>query len=58
MLKRKLWPKRATGAGARVRAQNNSAVVCDADDGGPHRVWSVKIARNCVHDAKIGDRLD
>lgn len=39
-----------TGAGARVGAQNNAAVVSDADDGGSHRVRSVQIAVNCIHD--------
>ena len=32
-----------TSAGTRIGAEDNAAVVCDADDGGTHGVRSIKI---------------
>lgn len=44
---KKLGPKREykeiTSAGTRIGAEDNTALVCDADDGGTHGVRSIKI---------------
>ena len=44
---KKLGPKserdEITSAGTRIGAEDNAALVCDADDGGTHGVRSIKI---------------